>query len=704
MPKHYFKEYIPLIDEAFARNQSVTIPVKGNSMQPTLSPGDAVTLSSMDGHTVQRGDILLYRRIDGSYILHRVVRVTADTLEFCGDAQVAVEKGVPSSAVIAFVSGYEKDGTYRGLEDIRNEGRHRLSSRVWRRGANRLRRFRKTTNINNKEALSYIGRHMKKHILSLVIMCVASMAAAIAGLAMAMVSGHIIDKAISGEMNHFREWFYLLFALLILAVGCNVLYSQLRVRASGKMKICIREELFSLLLSKSYLHVQKIHSGEVLNRFTADVQVIVDNGTTMIPQVISIVTKLIGGVAFMFVVEPLFTGIMLCVGIVAVVILQLCSRYYKHVHKECQESEGKTRSFVQECVENLMVIKSFNSFNGLKMLLKDRQWFNFKKNVQRNWYANIGNTAMYAGFTFAYYAGLAWGILRVAGVFGASMTVGVFASFLQIMEQVRSPFRSASGVLPQFYSMCASAERLLELYRLPSEEVHETPISSDDLYRDMSSICLNHVSFAYDRHTRVLTDASCSFQKGQFTAIVGGSGIGKSTIIKLLLGFLNPQKGEVLIRAKDSVVPVSAATRDVFAYVPQGNMVLSGTLLQNLTLGNEDVTEEDVHTALELACLSDTVAALPNGIHTSIGERGIGLSEGQIQRLAIARALISRSPVLLMDECTSALDAVTEQKLLDHLSSLKDRTILFISHKEAVLRTADTVLEIQNQQITTVSE
>jgi len=695
MQKHSIKEFLPLISEAFSRHQSVTIPVKGVSMRPTLSQGDGVTLTDIEGHSIHRGDILLYTRPDGSYILHRVVRVHGEFIDFCGDAQIAVEKNIPVRSVIAFVSAYDKDGITHSLDDIYKEGRRRLAIRPLRAVKYTLSRSR----TSNLEALRFIGKYLRPYVVSILVMCFASMLAALSGLGMAMVSGHIIDKAVSGDMRHFQEWFYLLFALLVLAVVSNIVYSQLRVRASGKMKIHIRDDLFSSLLSKSYLSLQQIHSGELLNRFTADTQVVVDNSTTIIPQVVSIFTKLIGGLAFMMMVEPLFTGIMIAVGIAAGCILQFCSRYYKTIHKQCQETEGKTRSFLQESVENLLVIKSFDSFKGIKKILNDCQQVNFKMSLKRNWYANIGNTAVYAGFTFAYYAGLAWGILRVAGIFGAGMSIGIFASFLQIMEQVRAPFRSASGILPQFYSMCASAERLLEIKNVPSEEVQPLPVSEEVLYDTMTAICLDHVDFAYSRKNTVFKDASCRFNKGEFTAIVGGSGIGKSTIIKILLAFLPPQNGEIFVRTPTARVPVTSATRGLFAYVPQGNMVLSGTLYQNLTLGNENVTDEELRRVLDLACLTETVAALPRGLMTPIGERGVGLSEGQIQRLAIARALLSKSPVLLLDECTSSLDAHTEKQLLANIRSLKDKTIIFITHREAVVNQADSVLMINQKQI-----
>ncbi len=699
MPKVSLNDSLPLIKEAFSRNQLVTIPLTGHSMEPILSSGDAVTLAPIDAAGIVRGDIVLYRRASGQFVLHRVVNVHKDTVDFCGDNQVAVEKHIPVTSLVAKVISYEKDGCTRDLKYLRKEGRRRLSTRVARRVLSATRRFRRKDHTNDKEALRYVLSYVKRHIPSIVLMCVLSVLVALSTLGMAMVSGIIIDKVLVENMpkNHFREWFYLLFLLLFVVATSNVLYSNIRVRVVERVKNEMREDLFASLLTKSFSSVQGIHSGDILNHFTADVQTVVDTACTIIPQALSIAAKLLGGILYMFLVEPMFTSMVVVLGIVLAICLRLCSRFYKSIHKECQVAEGHTRSFLQECIQNIMVIKSFDNEKGVLKSLDTFQQTHYKKQLRRNFFANIGNTAIYTGFTLAYYSGLAWGVLRMAGVIGTVMSYGTFAAFLQIMEQIRSPFRNASGIMPQFYSMLASAERLLDLKKLPKESRPKLPYSVSEIYEDLECLEIQSLDFSYDNIHHVFRDASCRFYKGRLTAIAGGSGIGKSTLIKILLGFVEPQNGTVSLRTHGDNIPISASTRPLFSYVPQGNMVLSGTLAQNLVFGRDGVTEEEIRHALDVACLSEVVARLPKGINTAIGERGIGLSEGQIQRLAIARALISKAPILLLDECTSALDAKTEKKLIDNLRSLGDRTLICISHKEAILDNADDIIEIHNK-------
>ncbi|MBQ3094172.1 MAG: hypothetical protein IJC52_03275, partial [Clostridia bacterium] len=403
-----------MIKEAFANGQTVTIPVTGTSMRPTLQYGDVVTLASTADKTVVRGDVVLYRRENGQFVLHRAVRVKKDTVDFCGDAQVDIERDVPKSALIGVVIGYTKNGIDRDLAYVRSQGRQRLLSRPFRAAATKWHHFRKHTQTGhfNSTPGAFLMYYLKRHLLTIAVMCVLSCISALSMLAMAYASGRIIDKALGDNMNHFAEWFLVLFGLLLIVAVCNVIYSNLRVRATGKMKNEIRKDLFSVLLTRRYTAMQDIHSGDVLNRMTSDIQIIVDGAVTLVPQAVSLGTKLIGGIAIMFFVEPIFTAALVVVGVAAGIALHFLSRYYKVLHKECQETEGKTRSYLQECIENLVVIKSFTNEKGVLSKLDEYQEDNYQKQVRRNFFGNIGNTGLYVGFTFAYYAGLAWGVLR----------------------------------------------------------------------------------------------------------------------------------------------------------------------------------------------------------------------------------------------------------------------------------------------------
>ena len=693
MPKVPFEEFVPLIKEAFSQGRTITVPVTGNSMLPLLRPKDAVTLVSPSMKKIERGDILLYRREDGHFVLHRVVELYADSIDFCGDNQVVVEHNVLKSCVIAQVVSYEKDGQTIGLSQIRKEGRQRLQSRIFRAVAKQYRKYDQSIGM---ESIRFLYSYIKSRIGPVLLMCLFSCASAVATLGMAFASGRVIDKALGGDLDDFSRWFWFLFALMFCVAGCSILNSNVRVRTIGRFRNELRRDLFEHLLSKQYIPLQHIHSGEIMNRLTSDIQIVVDTAISLVPQTASSLIKLIGGLIVLLTLEPVFTSVLIAGAAIVAVLVQIFGRFYKSLHKQCQETEGKTRSFLQECLENILVIKSFVNDRAVVTKLNDYQDDNLKMQVRRNTFANIGNTMIYTGFTFAYYAGLAWGVLRIIGVIGTvPMTVGVFAMLLQLLEQIRAPFRSTTGVLPQVMAMMASAERLHDLIDLPDEPM----ASSQDIPSNFDLLELTDVSFYYEDGKPVLSGASASLKKGEFAVLAGLSGTGKTTIIKLLLGLIEPMGGALTLCAGDRAYAVTAATRRLFAFVPQGNMLLSGSLRDNITFGCDDVTDEALDRVLSLACLSDVVKTLPNGVDTLIGERGYGLSEGQLQRVAVARALLSDAPVLLLDECTSALDETTEQRLLDNLRSLDDRTILFISHRPAVLRCADTLWTISNGTI-----
>lgn len=329
MPKVKLKDCMPLIEESFSRGQPVTIPVTGVSMEPTLSSGDAVTLTPPDWTHIRRGDILLYRRANGQFVLHRVVAVHKTTVDFCGDSQVIVEKNIPKSSVIAKTIAYEKDGITRNLSFLRKEGRIRLLTRGMRRVLRHFQHMKRPDRLNDKEILRYILSYVKRHIPAILVMCFLSIIAALSTLSMAIVSGVIIDKVRMDEFHDFREWFFLLFALLIVVAGSNIGYSNLRVRVVEKIKIEMREDLFTTLLSKNYSAVQELHSGDVLTRLTSDMQTVVDTACTFVPQALSIAAKLGGGLAYMLVIEPVFTSALIVLGLLVSVCLRLCSRFYK---------------------------------------------------------------------------------------------------------------------------------------------------------------------------------------------------------------------------------------------------------------------------------------------------------------------------------------------------------------------------------------
>ena len=554
-----------------------------------------------------------------------------------------------------------------------------------------------------RKPLVWICRNSGRYLCAVGLLAVVSAVISGSFLLLALVSRQVLDIATGAAKGSVILCAVKLCGIIGLQAVLNILNANLRIRVLTKLEMRIRQNIFASLLKKQYAQIRQMHSGEILNRFTSDIDIIVNGIINLFPQLAAMMTQLVGGMLVLFSVDRRFMLLILAIGILVLAGSRLCSGKFRYLHKEVQRTNGKVRSFLQECVENVVVIKSFANETSVLGRLSEYQEENYKIRKKRTAVSNVANTAVYVIFSAGYYAALVWGALQIAA---GQMTVGTVAALLQIVNQIKSPFRSMSGLLTQYYSMIASAERIMELEDLKEEEKQETEVDITSLYNRMKSICLEHGTFAYHEGEPVLRGASLMIEKGEFVAITGPSGAGKSTLFKLLLHLAELQEGclelEFIQESKDQEKAdienrncnLDAGTRGLFAYVPQGNLILSGSIRENLLFGNADVTEEEMRQAARSASIERVIEEFPETYDTILGERGVGLSEGQIQRIAIARALLSKAPVLLLDECTSALDQDTEMQLMKELKKLKDRTILCVSHKDSTTNCCDRIVRL----------
>lgn len=530
--------------------------------------------------------------------------------------------------------------------------------------------------------ISWIYRYCRKYVWAIALLALTGMLSAGGFVLLALVSSGLLD-VVTGAREGSSLWHCILLAgLVILQGGWNILYSNLRMYVLGKTEIAMRQGMLETIFKKEYAEISHIHSGELLNLFTSDIDVITQGVVGIIPQLASMATRLLSGLWVLFLLDAGFAWGVLGIGTALCLCSRIYSRHFQHLHREVQETGGKVRSFMQECVENLLVVKSFSNEDMMKEKLGERQQIHYKKKVKRNAAGNAANTAAYMLFTGGYYAALAWGAFQIAD---GALTFGGLTAFLQILNQLRMPFRNMSGLIPRYYSMLSSAQRILDLENLPDESVQTEIKEPKQLYQEMKSIEFSDVGFSYD-NKKVLEHFSFSVRKGDMVLVMGTSGRGKSTLIKLLLGLYPCKEGEIFFDTFRGRIKAGAETRRLFAYVPQGNLVLSGSIRENIAFSQKGISEEEIIEAAKTACIWDYIRELPNGLDTVLKERGAGLSEGQIQRIAIARAVCSKAPVLLLDECTSALDKETELAVLNNLKALNTRTIFFISHKNAGLQ------------------
>ena len=548
----------------------------------------------------------------------------------------------------------------------------------------------------SKYALKWIYKYTGRQLWWVVFLAVITGVISLGFIWLALLGRDIIDIATGAKDGSVVLTISLIAAVVILQAALNVLYCNILIRAVGKIDIKIKQGIFASVLKKKWTSINQYHSGEILNRFTSDVDVVVEGVVDIVPNGIALVTRLIAGLAVLFAIDWRFTFAALVVGAFVMVASKIYSKHFKYLHKECQAANGVVRSFIQECVENLVVIKSFANHSISAAKLKDRQMKALRLMYKRQTVSNIANTGVYILFTGSFYAAIVWGAFNVAA---GTITTGTLMAFADILNQIKAPMRNISGLVPQFYSMIASAERLMEIENLEEESNTEVTESVSQLYNDFEEISFENVTFSY-KNENVLENAYNSIKKGEFVAVAGPSGIGKSTMMKLILGFVEPLEGNVYIKLKGEKKVIDGGYRKLFAYVPQGNMVLSGTIRENIGFCRPDASDDDIINAARTAMIWEFIEGLPQGMDTEIGERGLGLSEGQIQRIAVARAILSNAPILLLDEATSALDERTERGLIDNIKALENKTCIFVSHKHRTIEMCDRIISFTDKRLT----
>lgn len=505
---------------------------------------------------------------------------------------------------------------------------------------------------------------------------------AAAGAAFSLLCRGIIDSAVSGDRGGILGYaaglggFVLL--QLVLRLVCNSLSEYVR----AGMEMDMRAKLFGKLLSAELSSVTKYHSGELLNRMFSDVKICADGIADILPAAVNMVTRLVCAGVIMVFLEPWFAALFIAAGAVVFVVTRFFRGRLKGLHKQVQEKEGKVRSFLQEALESAAVIKVFGAER--KMLRRNdlNQREHYRIRMKRRAIGIISGAGFGLVFQAGYVLALVWGAF---GIFTGGMTYGTLTAVLQLVNQIQSPFAGLSSLFPQYYAMLASAERIIELENLPEEQKAAKALD----YADFQRLEVSGLSFGYG-DKEVISQADFALNKGETAALAGISGGGKSTLFMLLLGAYRPDGGEIRFVSRSEEYSPGQETRGIFAYVPQGNCLFSGTIRENIAFLNDtEISDEAVMQAAKAACADEFITQLPEGLDTRIGENGHGLSEGQAQRIAVARALYSGAGFLLLDEATSALDEQTERKLLENISAMDGKTVLIVTHRPAALEICD---------------
>ncbi len=515
----------------------------------------------------------------------------------------------------------------------------------------------------------------------------------------AVLLRRVIDNATAKNKHAFFCALGLIIGLTAGQILLRAMVRYLEELSRSSLENVLKERLFSTLLQKDFASVSGVHSGEWMNRLTSDTVVTANGLTEILPNMLGMAVKMIGALVMILVLEPKFAFILLPGGALLLLLTYAFRRTLKQLHKRVQETDGKLRVFLQERLGSLLMIRTFAAEPQVTLAAQEKMQAHQTARMRKNRFSNLCNIGFSSAMNGIYLLGVGY---CGYGILQATISYGTLMAILQLIGQIQSPFANLTGYLPRFYAMTASAERLQEAEQF-ADDCPEGAADNETVrafyQTQFAGFRLEDAAFTYlPPHTdadaaptkgKVAVQHVClSIQKGDYVAVTGHSGCGKSTLLKLLMCLYPLDSGARYLQQQDGTEhPLTSRWYRLFGYVPQGNQLMSGSIREVVAFSDPDAQQdtERLQLALRIACADDFVNALPKGIDTVLGERGQGLSDGQMQRIAIARAIFSEHPVLMLDESTSALDERTEQKLLTNLRQMTNKTVLIVTHRTAVL-------------------
>ncbi len=489
----------------------------------------------------------------------------------------------------------------------------------------------------------------------------------------AYLSKAVIDAAEASAMERLVFFGVIAVAVMVLQVAFGALNKYLRGYYTAKADRKLKKHVFTSILKSEYPELQKHHSGAFMNHITSDVEKVSHGLVDIVPRFMFVVLRFLLALALLVYLDALFAMVMLAAGVTLFLGSIVIRGVVKKRHHDVQDTQSGLRAFMQESLGNIPIIKSFEAEAYMDRSAEEHQEAYFKASLRKTRLSVLSSSGLNAFFAFGFVFALLFGAYRITeGV----ITFGSLVAIMQLVNQIQTPFSSLSSLIPQYYATLASAERLRDVTSYRKEDSGDKSLQGA-----FESIVFEDVTFHYDS-VPVLKAFSATIERGDIVHVKGRSGIGKTTLLKLLLGLHQPSEGSLRIQTDCEHAPVSPSTRAYFSYVPQDHLIFSGTIRENLVFNLENVTEAKLREACVSAGIATFIDALPRGFDSPIGERGQGLSEGQIQRLAIARGLLKDAPVLLLDEVTASLDEESEKNILDSIQKLTDKTCVIISHRE----------------------
>ena len=545
----------------------------------------------------------------------------------------------------------------------------------------------KSTLAKIKGYLSWINRAATGIKLHLFIGTLFGVLKVVIGLIFILQSKHMIDVATGSATGNLWQGAALLVLLIFIELALNVANSYLYVQAENSMKNQIRAKLFSILLIAPLYKRGSYHSGDLTARLEEDVRIVTSNITTSLPTLVVTITQFIGAFWLLMQFDRQLAWIIVFILPLFMIIAKLLSVRLRKMTKDIRNDESKIQSHIQEGLQHSSLLRSLEAENLSANSLKGLQDTVYHKILKRARFTLSAKTMLSLGFTCGYMIAFLWGCFSLSQ---GAISFGTMTAFLQLVSKVQGPTASLAQMIPGFIHASTSIDRLQELEKFKTEE-KEAP----KRLAHTPGVRFDKVQYSYPGESQVLyKDFSYDFTPGTRAAILGPTGTGKTTLIRMILALIQPDQGKVQLYDRDQCLDASPGTRCNISYVPQGNTLLSGTIKENLLIANPQATDEDIRKVLHIA-VADFVYDLPEGLNTLCGERGSGLSEGQAQRIAIARGLLKPASILLLDEISASLDKDTEALLFERLNDYaQDKTYILITHRTTVTQYCNQILQL----------
>ena len=548
----------------------------------------------------------------------------------------------------------------------------------------------KEDKARGKDYFKWLLHYTNPYLWKIGLLMLISVGMTFVSIQYAVASQKLVDMAGNGHITNMAIVVFI--ALMIVMELVNLSMNLATAMMNEKYTFGIRKQVYDKILRAEWLGMQKFHTGDMMTRMTSDAGNVADGMVNVVPNIIVLIFQLVAVFITLYINSPFLAIVALFLTPFGMLLAFVIGRKLKDLQIKVQESETAYRSFIQESLANILVVKAFSSedrfSDKLTCLRENRFYWIWKKNLLSSGSNLVLSGTFSLGYVFAF-------VYAAGQIARGEITFGTMMLFLSLFGRVQAPIAALAQELPGVVSIFSSAGRIMDIQEVTTENV----LPAVDMVGPVGTT-VKDLTFAYDKEN-ILEDVSFDINPGEFIAIIGKSGIGKTTLIRLLMNFIITNQGNIeFFDNSGHKTTTSATVREFISYVPQGNTLFSGTIRDNVLIGKPDATEDELWTVLDMAVCREFIEKLPQGLDTVIGEKGVGLSEGQAQRIALARAFIRKSPFIILDEATSALDEKTEQELLQKLGNMNPKpTCLLITHRTSVLNYCDRELAIEDKHV-----